>query len=1406
MGTRTDATTAFVSEKLRWYKDKTEDDRDTIAAGGQDIDSGKSTSKSSSDDRNGRKGTSSSAQKPGTVGRSAKTTSIYAEGPLLENYWSLLAKTTVAGRNFGSALDMSFAFWSQRTSPDVLQRQLDLVQLRLSRVRIPNGNVRSRHRNVEKRPGAGAARGTRTYFRGSVVELLTAGQEIRLEPLREHQAQLLRHAAGEHQAQSKAPNVHVKSADEEGDHRGGEQLSEEPAGRGQVPTIDDTRLQVVPVQEPRFFEYSMTASNYSHDDVQDQDRLRTTSLFEESRTSASGGDEAKTAENGNKGTTPNVTITKPSSMFMVVPIIFLSFTLVFRVHVDHEEEADDRASAPSSVSPSTLPGQEQKQNTALGSCPEDEGVDDVEMLDATERENFVENNVVSYHYSQDQRFVRNTARLLQGRDGHKSGALAISAGSRAPNSSSLARKIFHALAQDHTKSAAGVDKKRPAKAAAHTEKQQKREDAGKIAEKEKENENDSELPRNPDRILVCHDIYAEEKSWLEPLFRNEKLNGGQEPLAEFVADPVSLATTVGLGFSEDEHEMSKKHQHDVAATKVKSLGPWSLSQQLPTFVHLRWDLIEQANGTYHRDEVLQFLCTLLRPEQDQKKILLITGLCSAFSLEHPPLDASDAGNKKREKNKVGDQGDKDTAGGGTSKQRNFFEKLFSADQLLEDVAELLKTEQKCVTPDMDWNLPLRAAMSEVHEKHEHDNDETLNHGARVLDRTPGAPAHGTTNNNVNHDDTRTTAGLRNGASTSTSSTGAPASARNTRDDHHDDPNHSRKPTSTTPTQHHAIPWKSHINNENWLRYQQRNHENTILAEKLKVCVVGLTIGAAGGGKFLYREAWMGGAGADTGRGGQDDQDDSEEQRLQLSTDLVRAREKSKQELGNLTSKSATWRSFFEKNAFLDKDGRTMHLLTEEIAEAVKNVWLLDEKDAASTTTRGPKAGADDMEKRDEHGGQQAGGHVDPAAETAALDVDSSIGQNDSSVQPDVEQLCADLMESLSHEDETFYTSTVTTTSPSRPFGNNHQRGQQYHNSQAPLVQHRKDKLFGLQKQRQELADAILWPRFLPHYFEAMGLTDASQQQAVLLTGPSGSGKTFLGVEWLKAWLERFAEAAAAAATASRRTKTRKEKARKEHWRVRVVHATELISSFVGESEENLRRILNDDTASRGASAAGKQDAADIVPDEGDAALQQNDNELLVFENIDQWLARPDDDNDDATGAVRNRLLTTFLVALDGIDSRTERNAGPQRVLVCTTTKPAENFPPSILRPGRLKPIAACGSLYSRKHDFDCKKEEKKAEIAFHFLKQDLDQVFSEIEMMSSERNNAASTSTGAAEARPGEEHHQAQIQKIATKILNEKVVKMRSYLEAETVGAVERAVGEIFRTADSVAQALGGSA
>jgi len=181
---------------------------------------------------------------------------------------------------------------------------------------------------------------------------------------------------------------------------------------------------------------------------------------------------------------------------------------------------------------------------------------------------------------------------------------------------------------------------------------------------------------------------------------------------------------------------------------------------------------------------------------------------------------------------------------------------------------------------------------------------------------------------------------------------------------------------------------------------------------------------------------------------------------------------------------------------------------------------------------------------------------------------------------------------------------------------------------------------GLEHIRAEIADAIDIPVRFPSLFKN------TRRSGVLLHGPPGGGKTLV---------------AKAIATECELP-------------FFSVRGPELLASYVGESEANVRAAFQ--TAREAAGTSSKQTA------------------LLFFDELDS-LAPKRGNVGNSGGGVMERVLSTLLAELDGVGTDGDRMSLKGNVVVIGATNRPDLLDPALLRPGRFDRLVYMGPPDSR---------------------------------------------------------------------------------------------------------------
>ncbi|AEF95922.1 CDC48 family AAA ATPase [Methanotorris igneus] len=168
-------------------------------------------------------------------------------------------------------------------------------------------------------------------------------------------------------------------------------------------------------------------------------------------------------------------------------------------------------------------------------------------------------------------------------------------------------------------------------------------------------------------------------------------------------------------------------------------------------------------------------------------------------------------------------------------------------------------------------------------------------------------------------------------------------------------------------------------------------------------------------------------------------------------------------------------------------------------------------------------------------------------------------------------------------------------------------------SKVPSVTY--EDIGGLKEEVRKIREMVELPMRHPELFERLGI---EPPKGVLLAGPPGTGKTLL------------AKAVANEAGAN----------------FYSINGPEILSKYVGETEENLRKIFQE--------------------------AEENAPSVIFIDEIDAIAPK----RDEATGEVERRMVAQLLTLMDGLESR------GQVVVIAATNRP-DALDPALRRPGRF---------------------------------------------------------------------------------------------------------------------------
>eukprot|EP00985_Skeletonema_marinoi_P010325 scaffold4854_cov114-Skeletonema_marinoi.AAC.5 len=186
---------------------------------------------------------------------------------------------------------------------------------------------------------------------------------------------------------------------------------------------------------------------------------------------------------------------------------------------------------------------------------------------------------------------------------------------------------------------------------------------------------------------------------------------------------------------------------------------------------------------------------------------------------------------------------------------------------------------------------------------------------------------------------------------------------------------------------------------------------------------------------------------------------------------------------------------------------------------------------------------------------------------------------------------------------------------------------------------------GMENIRKEIMDAVELPLKYPHFFQG------SQRSGILLFGPPGTGKTLVA----------------------------KAVARECGLPFLSIKGPELLGSYVGESEANIRAVF--DAARSAALHSGGSGSGGGGGYSGAS--------VLFFDELDSLAPRRGD-----TGfgdGVMDRVVSTLLCELDGGETKSSTKGNVEaRIIVIGATNRPDLLDPSLLRPGRFDRLLYLG--------------------------------------------------------------------------------------------------------------------
>jgi len=210
-------------------------------------------------------------------------------------------------------------------------------------------------------------------------------------------------------------------------------------------------------------------------------------------------------------------------------------------------------------------------------------------------------------------------------------------------------------------------------------------------------------------------------------------------------------------------------------------------------------------------------------------------------------------------------------------------------------------------------------------------------------------------------------------------------------------------------------------------------------------------------------------------------------------------------------------------------------------------------------------------------------------------------------------------------------------------------------SSSSLPNVRWEDIGGLESIRKEIMDAVELPLKYPNLFKG------SRRSGILLFGPPGTGKTLVA----------------------------KAVARECGLPFLSIKGPELLGSYVGESEANIRAVFD---AARLAAVDSQSSTTSLIGEGGYGGAS-----VLFFDELDSLAPRRGE-----TGhgdGVMDRVVATLLGELDGGGSSRSigKNSQSANVIVIGATNRPDLLDPSLLRPGRFDRLLYLGPAKTKEH-------------------------------------------------------------------------------------------------------------